>query len=648
LSVRNHPSSQYHSLANPLYMVLALVSIVGCSAYPQSAPAVTETITSIAAPIVSPTVTSVGFPTATPIPQPIQIGSLGSGVISDVFRSPDGRLIAIGIGNVVHWYDSKTFEEIGSLPLNVRGAEAIRFSADGSFAGVEGDLTAQVVDLGNQKIVATISEHESFISDLSFTPDNQYVTYRTISIRGFGDLIGLWNIRTDEMEHYFDVLHPDQYHMISGPVVSPDGKLVAAGSDKQVYIWDLTSGQRKFLLEWHTDNVTNVAFSPDGKWLAAGGLDRTVRLWDTSTGKRVQLISGMAYEVSSVEFSSDGKQLKIYAGGRLSYIWDFNAGNLLDLTDTQPATPDPFAVKMHHEGFSQNWFPESSGEVLFSPDGHSLALGSEPILVWDLAKRIVSTSLENPRSTFMTNMQYSPDGRWLATCDDFSNLLVWDTLSSELHKTRGGLRAFAFSADSSTLALAGRTVIEVWNIESDTLRSTIKLSQGSQRVNHLAFSFNNNQIHAVLDLNDKQVTQTWDVVTGELLDQFELPERNWMAFSATDMRWPYFARNNATDTQSWIEIWNLETKQIVSSLQTPRAETEPLQFSPDGKLIMAISNGDLYAWNTLAGELVFTIQTIAHLPGIAISTDNQILAIEQLGKVELWDISQVVKDVINP
>ena len=70
---------------------------------------------------------------------------------------------------------------------------------------------------------------------------------------------------------------------VTSVAISPDGKLVAAGSlDTVVRIWDVTTGYLVERLRGHKDSVYSVAFTPDGKGLVSGSLDKTLKHWDLS------------------------------------------------------------------------------------------------------------------------------------------------------------------------------------------------------------------------------------------------------------------------------------------------------------------------------------------------------------------------------
>ncbi|KAM0169111.1 hypothetical protein ACHAPF_010297 [Botrytis cinerea] len=149
---------------------------------------------------------------------------------------------------------------------------------------------------------------QSYCSALVFAPQKSII--RTT----FEKCIPPWIQKKPIVEPYWNaMLQTLEGHTnpVTSVAFSPDGKQVVSGSDdKTVRLWDTVTGQQiQPTLEGHTDYVRSVAFSPDGKQVVSGSDDKTVRLWDTATGQQIQpTLEGHTDWVNSVAFSPDGKK----------------------------------------------------------------------------------------------------------------------------------------------------------------------------------------------------------------------------------------------------------------------------------------------------------------------------------------------------
>ena len=80
----------------------------------------------------------------------------------------------------------------------------------------------------------------------------------------------------------------------------------------------------------HSEGVTSVAFSPDGRHIVSGSYDETICVWNAMTGKIVAgPFSGHLSGVTSVVFSPDGQHIVSGSDDQTICVWNAMTGEIV-------------------------------------------------------------------------------------------------------------------------------------------------------------------------------------------------------------------------------------------------------------------------------------------------------------------------------
>lgn len=89
-------------------------------------------------------------------------------------------------------------------------------------------------------------------------------------------------------------------------------------------MWDHATGAVLHVLTGHTNSVTSVCTTPDGRYALSASTDSTVRVWDLATGRPVRTLSGHGGEVSSVRAAADGAHAITH--DHAARVWELTSG----------------------------------------------------------------------------------------------------------------------------------------------------------------------------------------------------------------------------------------------------------------------------------------------------------------------------------
>jgi WD40 repeat protein len=381
---------------------------------------------------------------------------LSGAVVSDdtqIAFSPDGSRVLtfgaiFGADDLAHlWWADGTGDPI-VLPGQGQVSHAC-FNHDGTrVLTVSHDRTARVWAVGDPPGVRFFRGHSERIDTIRVSPEG-----RLVATASHDGTARLWPVGGGS---------PVVLGKMGGPwfhsaAFSPDGTRVATASNDGVRVWPIGGGEP---LSRPVDNgpISDVAFSPDGAWLAAVPYSRpeTIVVRSDGSGEPMTLEGGGM----QVSFSPDGTRL--VAGGGLH--------QRVQVWRTDDWAAQPVVLQLSNAAIDQTVFHPrgsmiltgswSNQVALFSLDGRELKDLRRPgggAVAWSPDGELIASALKDGsvrisrldqsgetvvlrgHQALVSSVAFTPDGRRLATASSDATarlrLIDWGELVRVLRGT---------------------------------------------------------------------------------------------------------------------------------------------------------------------------------------------------------------------
>ncbi|MFT5821129.1 MAG: WD40 repeat protein [Crocinitomix sp.] len=356
---------------------------------------------------------------------------------------------------------------------------------------------------------------------------------------------------------------------------SPDGSLIASGSDKEnaIKVWDVNSGKIIGKLEGHTDETSALHFNEDGTALISSAKDNRVILWSLINWKMMDSIS-IASPVNAFTLDPT-KPNTFYSGSESGAVYQW----------TQKTFQNP--IKLYTQEH-----PITTIDLF----DHFIVTGSNSgrIVVFDFQdkKKLVE---EKIHSGAIIGINFYNDGKGLITAGTSGKIHLWDIqdLSDSKHFSASAIAISAYDANvtKNTFVTASQNnVIKVWNLEGEKLHEfksrankgenkqpvkAIKISPDGSTMASSGFqrspsrkSKENNNVIRIWDLNRGSLYSTLEGSVNPIYTFDFHPTKNELVTLGDDNTLTFWDFNTA---EKFGEVQMQEPKRELASLRLPSA-----------------------------------------------------------------------------
>lgn len=358
----------------------------------------------------------------------------------------------------------------------------------------------------------------------------------------------------------------------------------------------------------HNSQVTALAWSPDGRYLATTSLDGDAIVWDARSGQRVRRFSMGGTLKRGVAWSPDSQRLAWGSAADESAvrIWDRRT--------------DEVRVLRGHE--------HSLVSCSWSPDGERLSTTcmDKTARIWDTQSWKCLHVLHG--HYYHVNASCWTDGsKTLVTAGD-GGVKVWDATSGEISRELHAETTFQSASMSSTLpqqlVLGTNNGGQCWLIDTETWQTTHQISSHAGPVNAVAFSPSGTTFASA---GADGTAIIWDAVEG-----LQLSVLRGSQGGVTSLAWnPNGNQLAAGHVDGSIKLWQIPIVREPMTIQSFSEPIKSINWSKHDDLITSVGKSMRTIWDRTTGSVLNTVTTLADTQD-AVSADGRLRAVATASK----------------
>ena len=232
----------------------------------------------------------------------------GGGFLACGSLDGTGSIIDLATGEVCHVLEGHT-GPLHNMRYDSAGERLVSASEDGS---------ARLWNADTGENLAVLEGHPGKVFDARFSPRGDLIL--TACEDGCARL---FRTEASEVQREAQWVTPIQKGPLWRAAFSPDGESFACISlaSSVVNLFSTRDATLIASMEGHESGLVDLAFSPDGRYLATASLDRTARIWEVSDGSPWLTCRGHSNIVLTVDFSRDGHHMVSASADGTARMW---------------------------------------------------------------------------------------------------------------------------------------------------------------------------------------------------------------------------------------------------------------------------------------------------------------------------------------